>query len=179
MTDFQLNDAGLLVPAKQKLYLGGHYDAQIIRAGEVIDEFGFDNLIVNEGLNSLLNVYLDAATQITSWYCGLFQGNYTPVATVTGATIGAASTECSSYTAGVRQPFTPASSTAQSSTNSASRATFTFNAGVTIYGAFLVSTAAINGVTGTLFSAAAFGAAKAVASGDQLLLTYSLSAASA
>lgn len=178
MNDYIRNDAGLLVPAPQKLLVGGRYAAEHIREGRVIDEFEFDNLIVNEGLNSLLNVYLDNSTQISTWYIGLFQGNYTPVATDAAATIALNSTECSAYSGGVRLNFTPAAASAQSITNSASRATFTFTAGVTLYGAFLVSTSTINGTTGTLFSAARFGSSKVVASGDQLLLTYTLSASS-
>jgi hypothetical protein len=63
--------------------------------------------------------------------------------------------------------------------SSGAQASFTFNGGVTIYGGFLISSATINGTTGTLFSGAQFGAAKAVVSGDVLLLTYTYNAASA
>ena len=66
----------------------------------------------------------------------------------------------------------------QSVTNSASAASFTFNANLTIYGAFLASSSVISGTTGTLFSAAQFGTAKSVVSSDVLLLTYSFAAAS-
>ena len=55
---------------------------------------------------------------------------------------------------------------------------FTFNAGATIYGAFLASTATINGTTGVLMSAARFATQRVVASGDQLLLTYAFAASS-
>ena len=58
------------------------------------------------------------------------------------------------------------------------RATFTFNATKSIYGAFLVSNATKGGTAGTLFSAARFSAAKSVVAGDQLLLTYSFTASS-
>ena len=178
MRDFIENDAGLLVPAPAKLLMGGVFHAELIRDGRLIDEFEFKNTVVNEGLNSTLNVVFNAASQITSWYIGLFQGNYTPVASDTAATIAANSTECSAYTAGVRQNFTVVASTAQTTTNAASKASFTFNAGQTIYGAFLVSTATINGTTGTLMSAARFSTSRVVASGDQLLLTYAFAAAS-
>jgi len=75
----------------------GHYHGQIVRDGVVIDEFDCPNLCVDEGLNSLLNVYFDAATQISTWYMGLFEGNYTPIAGVTAATIAAAATETTAY----------------------------------------------------------------------------------
>ncbi|MDR3427803.1 hypothetical protein [Silvimonas sp.] len=178
MEQFKDNGRGLLVP-DHKLLAFGRYHGQIIRAGEVIDDFEDDNLVVNEGLNALLGVMLGGATQIASWYLGLFTGNYTPVATDAAAVIAANSTETNAYTSATRPQFVPAAPASQSITNSASQATFTFNATVTIYGAFLASSSTISGTTGTLFSAARFSSSKSVVSGDQLLLTYTFSAASA
>jgi hypothetical protein len=174
--DYERNGEGLLVP--QKTSLGGRYIAELIRANGTVEHFEDDNLIVNEGLNSVLNVYLDAGTQLTTWYVGLFQGNYTPVATDTAANIVANSTETTAYSGGVRPTYTPAAASGQSITNAASRATFTFTGGATIYGAFLVSSATISGTSGTLASAARFASSKVVSSGDQLLITYVLSASS-
>lgn len=159
--------------------VAGRYHGTIIRDGEVIDEFDAKNVVTNEGLNSLLNVYLNAASQISTWYLGLFTGNYTPVSSDTAATIAANATEATGYTAGARQQFTPAAASGQSITNSANRASFTFNATQTIYGAFLASSGVINGTSGTLFSAAQFGTAKNVVNNDQLLLTYTFNGASA
>lgn len=173
------NGKGLLLPEKQKLILGGVFEGQLIRKGKVIDEWRDHNLVVNEGLDALLNIMFHGSTQITSWYIGLFEGNYTPVATVTAATIVAAATECTAYTQSTRQAYDEAAASSQSITNSASRATFTFNASKTIYGAFLVSLATKSGTTGTLFSAAKFSTSKSVESGDELLLTYNFTAASA
>ena len=169
----------LLVP--QRKILGyGRYSGKIIRAGEVIDEWIDDpNLVVNQGLDSLLNVYFMGATQISSWYVGCYEGNYTPVAGDTAATFPASSTETTAYVASTRPGYTGVTSTAELMTNAASPASFTFNATKTIYGAFLTSLNTKSGTTGTLFSAAKFGSSKSVTSGDQLLLTYSFSAASA
>ena len=66
----------LLVP-QGKILGYGRYSGKIIRAGEVIDEWEDPNLVVNQGLDSLLNVYFVGATQITSWYVGCYEGNYT------------------------------------------------------------------------------------------------------
>jgi len=156
----------------------GHYHGQIVRDGVVIDEFDCPNLCVDEGLNSLLNVYFDAATQISTWYMGLFEGNYTPIAGVTAATIAAAATETTAYNETTRRQFSPAAAAAKAITNSASVGTFTFNATKSIYGAFLISDSTKAGTTGVLFSAAKFTAPKAVVSGDQLLLTYTFNASS-
>lgn len=162
----------------QNLVLGGVYHGQHIRAGEVIDEWEDHNLCVDEGLNSLLDIYFHGSTQITTWYLGLFEGNYTPVAGVTAASITADSTECTAYDETVRQTYVEAAAASKVTTNSASKATFTFNATKTIYGAFLVSVATKSGTTGTLFSAARFSASKAVVATDQLLLTYTFTASS-
>jgi hypothetical protein len=176
--NFEKLKSGLLVP-DHKIIGMGTYHGTLISDGKVIEEFEDHNLVVNEGLNANLNIMLNGYTQITSWYLGLFTGNYTPVATDAAATIAANSTECTGYTAGARQQWLPAAAAGQSITNSASRASFTFNATQTIYGGFLVSTATIGGTSGTLFSAAQFSSPKSVVNLDQLLLTYTFTAASA
>jgi hypothetical protein len=176
---YERRDSGLMVPKAQELLVGGKYVGQIIRNGKVVDEFEDFNLVTNEGLNSLLNVGLNGATQLTAWYLGLFQGNYTPVSTDTAAVIAGNSTESSSYAGTTRPQWIPVAASGQSITNSAARASYTFNASVTIYGAFLISSAVIGGSTGALLSAARFTKAKPVVANDQLLLTYTLSAASA
>jgi hypothetical protein len=158
--------------------VSGVWSGQHIRDGKVIDEWEDKNLVVNEGLNSLLDVYFHGATQITSWYIGVFEGNYTPVAGLTAATVTANSTECTAYDETTRQAYDEAAASSQSITNSASRATFTFNATKTIYGAFLVSNNTKSGTSGTLFSAARFASSKAVVDNDQLLLTYTFTASS-
>ena len=142
------------------------------------DEFEADNIVVNEGLNKLLGVMFAADTQISTWYVGLFEGNYTPVATLTAATVTAASTESTAYDLATRPEYNEAPAASQSITNSANRASFVFNATKTIYGAFLVSSSTKSGTGGTLFSAARFGSSKAVEASDELLLTYTFNASS-
>lgn len=173
---YDLRDSGLLVP--HKINVVGEYHGQIIRNGVVIDEFVEKNLVVDEGLNALLNIMFAGATQVPTWYLGVFEANYTPVAGVTGATIASAATECTAYAATNRPTYTEASSTAKSMTNSASRASFVFNASKNVYGAFLISDNTKGGTAGTLFSAARFSSAKVVAADDELLLTYTFTASS-
>lgn len=174
------NVTGLLVP-NAKLCVRGKYEGEIVRAGKIIDKWEADNVVVNEGLNSLLSIMLAGGSQLTTWYLGIFSGNYTPVATDAAATIAASSTEFSGYSGGARQTWVPGSVASQSVSNSASRATFTITAAgpTSIYGAFMISNSTISGTSGTMFSGAQFGSAKSVVSGDQLLLTYTFTAASA
>lgn len=159
--------------------VGGVFNIQQIRDGVLIDEWEEKNIVVNEGLNHMLNATLNGAAQVTTWFIGLFEGNYTPLATDTAANITVNSTESTAYDETVRQTYTEAVSTAQSITNSASKATFTINATKAIYGAFLVSASAKSGTTGTLFAASKFSAARSVVATDQLLVTYTVSATSA
>jgi hypothetical protein len=186
--DFKDSGKGLLIP-EHKIIMGGRFHIEHRRpvyephlgfsCWETLSEEDVDNIVVNQGLNHILGVEFDVVTQITQWFLGLFQGNYTPVATDTAATIPGNSTECSSYTSATRPLWQPAAASGQSITNSANPAIFTFNTNVTIYGAFLASLATIGGTGGTLFAAAQFSASKAVANLDQLLVTYTFNAASA
>lgn len=170
-------DRRLLLPCKA--VLGGCFLGKIIRAERVIDQFEIENIVVNQGLNYLLGASLGAQSVVTAWYIGLFSNNYTILASDTAATISANAGEVTQYTAGVRQNWSSAPPAAQSITNSATQASFTFNANLTVYGAFLISSSAINGTSGTLFSGAQFGSAKSVVNSDILQLTYTFTAASA
>jgi hypothetical protein len=173
--------SGLLVPKHLQSHagafrLGGKFKGSLFRKGVLIDEWESKNLAVNQGLNDALNCYFNVGGQTTTWYMGIFQGNYTPVSTDTAATIAGNSTECSSYSSGTRPQWQQAAPSGQSITNAANRATYTFTGSVTIYGAFLISQNTIGGSSGVLFAAAQFGASKAVVSSDQLLLTYQINA---
>lgn len=160
--------------------LAGKYTGRIIRANGDIEDFDVKNICTTQGLVSLLNTYFAGSGAITNWYLGLFQNNYTPVGSDTAATFNANASEFTGYSGGARPAFSPATATSTpSSNNSASPATFTFTSGATIYGAFLASTATLGGSGGILFSAAQFGSSKNVSSGDQLILTYSINAATA
>lgn len=175
--EYGRSDGGVLLP-RNELKVGGRFAVEHIREGELIDEFEVPNLVVNEGLNHILNTVLNAGTPVTTWYLGLFEGNYTPIATVTAATIAAASTESTAYDESTRQEYVEAAASGQSITNAASKATFTLNATKNIYGAFLVSASAKSATSGVLLAAARFSSPKAVVDDDQLLLTYTFSASS-
>lgn len=178
MDNFERRESGLFVPTEGKILTEGNYHWQHVRDGKVIDEWDVKNIVTTEGLNHMLGVTLGAATQITSWFLGLFSGNYTPVSSDAAATFVGSATEVTSITNTSRPAWTPAAPSAAAITNAANKATFTFNAAGNVYGSFLASASALSATTGVLFSAARFSAAKTVAVNDQLLMTYTLSAAS-
>ena len=143
------------------------------------------NIIPTEGLNSLLDTAVGAATQITAWYVGIFKGNYVPIATNTAANaLGAAGlfTECqdADYDAPAtnRPAYTIVAASGGVITNTASKAEFTCAASITVYGAFIASSQAKTATTGKLLAAKKFDASRAVVDNDVLSVTYQLSATS-
>lgn len=164
---------------ENSLQVGGVFKFEQYRDGVKIDEWESKNLVVNEGLNHLLDTVLHASTPVTTWYVGLFEGDYTPVATDTAANIASNATECTAYDEAARVTWDEAAASSQQITNSASKATFTMNATKTVYGAFLVSSSTKSGTSGTLFAASKFSVARSVVSTDELLVTYTVQAVSA
>lgn len=160
-----------------KVGFKGLYHFEHRRDGVVLDEWDDENLIPTEGLNSVLGVSLHADAQITAWYMGIGSGNYTVDPTDTGANIVARVTEITAY-AGNRPAVVFAAPAAGSTDNSASKVTFTFNAPVaTVTNAFVNSAA--TGNAGKLLSSLKLGTAKTgFASGDQLVVTFTMTAAS-
>lgn len=163
----------------QGLELGGVFGFELVRDGKVIDRWEEKNIVVNEGLNHILSAVLNNGSQNTTWYVGLFEGNYTPLATDTAANIASNATECVAYDETTRVEWVEAAPSGQSITNSANKATFTINASKTVYGAFLVSSNTKSGTAGTLFAASKFSVSRSVVAADQLLVTYTVNAASA
>lgn len=163
---------------KEKLKVGGVFDFTQIRDGKVIDEWESLNIVPNEGLNYILGVSLKGVAQKANWYLGVFDGVYTPIATDTGANIAGNSGESSAYAeAPVRPTWVGDAVSGQSVTNS-TQAVFTINATVTMQGAFLISTNAVDDIAGLLYAASEFTSPRVLVSGDILQVGYTVSATS-
>lgn len=139
------------------------------------------NLVVNVGGQYMCGVALTSTAQITTWYLGLYGAASTnnPAAADTAAS-HAGWTEVTTYSEATRPACSFAAATLANpsvATNTASKATFTMNGSTTVGGAFLISNNTKGGTTGTLFSAADFGAPgdRSVVSGDVLSVTYTFS----
>jgi hypothetical protein len=139
------------------------------------------NIWTNEGLDHILNVEFHATTQITTWYCLLFETDTTPSGTTTYAT--PVFTETSSYDEAARPAYVEAASSSQSITNTANKAVFTISATKTMYGAALVGggtnpTGKVDKTSGgTMAVAGKFGTARSVVDDDVINLTYAVGAA--
>lgn len=138
----------------------------------------WENIVVNQGLNDLLDVTLSGATQDTTWFVGLLSATPTVAAGDTLAS-HAGWTEVSAYDESTRVAWVDAGAASQSITNSASPAVFTINAnGTSMGGAFL---AGVNtGTSGRLYAAGAFTAGdKSLDDNDTLTCTATFTAAAA
>lgn len=108
-------------------------------------------MIVTQGLNDVIDT-----TFATPRYIGLFASNYTPLAGHTMTTIGASAGETGAYDEATRQEFIESVASAGSTDNTGNVAVFTFNANVTVYGAFLCTIATKGTSTGRLLGAVRF-----------------------
>ena len=130
-------------------------------------------MITNVGLNYILDQFFGSDV----FYVGL-KGSGTIAAADTMAS-HAGWTEIEDYDEAVRQTLTMGSAASQSIDNSASVATFTISASVTIAGYFLTTVDTKGGTTGTLVSAGDFTSAQSAADDDVLEITLTFSAADA
>ena len=143
----------------------------------------FHNLVVNQGIANMNNVYFAGSTVTNPWYLGLVTGpgsgttfSATDTLASHGATGSGGWTENTAYT-GTRKAVTFGSASSVNPSvidNQASPSSFAMSGTATIAGAFLCSVA--SGTAGILFSAGDFIAGdKSVANGDTLNVTYSFS----
>ena len=133
------------------------------------------NLVVDAGLNYILDVSFAGSTQVDPWYVGLTDSTPTVAAGDTMAS-HAGWTEITAYSETVRQTYVDVR-TSQTVSNTASKATYSINATTTVGGAFLSSDSTKSGTAGTLLSAAALsGGDRSLLSGDTLEITYEFTA---
>ena len=164
-----------------RIPVGTLWEFEHFHKGQLIDQWQQGNINTNEGLDAFLDIMFHGSTQITTWYMCTFENDYTPLVTNTYAVPGY--TECTAITEGTRPAFNEAAASSKVTTNSANKATFTYNATKTIYGAALVgggTDPTVKGNTaggGTLFASSAFAASKSVVSTDVLLVTCTITLA--
>lgn len=163
----------------QAAIFGGHWNIKCRdKHGNLKWEDTIENIVVNQGLNDLLDVTLSGATQDTTWFVGLLSATPTVAAGDTLAS-HAGWTEVTAYDEVNRVAWVDAGASSQAITNAASPAVFTISAnGTDVGGAFL---AGVNtGTSGRLFAAGAFTAGnKSLDDNDTLEVTAAFSAAAA
>ena len=167
----------------ETMKLAGRYHLQHLNAaGELLHEEEFDNLWTDLGRRSILNVYLDRSTAMTSIFMGL-KGAGTPVSADTIAS-HASWTEIASSVVALRIAPAFAAATGTTTVSKATSSAVSFPivtaTNIVIAGCFIL----MNGIatpgdtTGTgvtLLTVGDFGASRTVNSGDTLNVSYTAS----
>jgi hypothetical protein len=189
---FELSKGGVLIDkGGMNLLANGVFIDSLYRNGQLVDRQMSPNLVVDEGLINMLNVYFNQASAPTAHYVGLFSQNATPQDSWNASNIVANSTELTGYTLGAggtgsatnRPPFTTVTTTTKSVSNAASQAMFYFDEDgpYTARGAFIMGNVAAKGsTTGKAFAATRLAVDRTgLASPDSLGIQYAVAAADA
>lgn len=157
------------------LRLAGKFKVELIRDGQTISAFDVPNGITDVGLNHILETEFHSGSQVTTWYIGLIDNaSFSALAAGDTAASHAGWIESTAYSDATRITWGAGTAATRSITN-ASTADFSINGTATIKGIFIISNSTKGGTTGTLWSTAAFGSTVAVANGDTLKVTYTVS----
>lgn len=168
--------AALMALGVDQLNPKGYWVMEHIRDGQVIGRQEFKNTIVNEGKNLLLNVMFGATAKIATWYMGLVDNaSFTGTTNTDTASSHAGWVEFTTYSQATRPAWGAGTAASQSITNS-SPAVFDITATATLWGILVKTTNSKGDTAGTLWSTANFTSTVAVQNGDQIKMTYTLSA---
>ena len=135
-----------------------------------------ENLIVNEGLNEILEKFWKGSSYTAAHFVGL-KGTGAIAAANTMAA-HAAWSDVVPYSNATRPGLTMGAVASQSVDNTASKAVFNLDATATVAGMFVTTNNTKSGTTGILIGAGDFAAPRAVSNGDTLNVTVTATAAS-
>ncbi len=138
----------------------------------------FSNLVVTEGLNTLLTRTFKTIPADVNWYVGL-KATGTVVAGDIMSSHAGWTEIYSEYSQANRPAFTPGTVSGGSVDNSGAKAVFSITGPVTVYGAFLTSNNTKNGTTGLLHGGGDFSSPRAVISGDTVNVQVTLTVTAA
>jgi hypothetical protein len=149
-----------------------HFDVE----GNLRGVYDFPNGIVDEGLDHILNTQFHGTSPITTWYIGLVDNStFSAFADADTLSSHAGWSEFEDYSEGNRVTWQEDAASSRSITNTTT-ADYTINATGNAKGIFVSSNNVKDtGNTGTLWSTAAFSSVVAVANGDTLKVTYTVS----
>ncbi|WP_431484205.1 hypothetical protein [Pseudomonas solani] len=147
---------------------------ELLEEGRLVNEWYEHNLVPLAGLNYMAQAMFGDTSPIGTFYVGLFENNYLPVAGALASDLPSSIGEFVGYSETAR-PLWSRVNTNGLITNAASRALFTSTQNKRIYGGFLVSSAEKGGNTGMLLSVARFSSPKDVEAGQVLRVRAELS----
>lgn len=150
-------------------YMAGTRETMWVEEGQ--------NLITTAGRNYLANVALDATTQITSWYIGLYSDSPAYTASAAHTITNLSTNEFTNYT-GDRKLYDPTAATTGSITAVANTSDFDIAGSGDLQGVFVYSIQAKATQTGgTVFAIKDFASVRTVDSSTLLEITYLLTTA--
>lgn len=158
--------------------LKGNWSMRCLKGGKVLWYVEWENIVVNVGLDYLLDIGLSGGSQITTWYVGLVNGASPTFAAGDTMASHVGWVENQNYSEVVRQTWVDGGVTGQSVDNSASVAVFSIDTDAqTIGGAFLTSNNVKGGTTGTLYAEGDFTPDQVVNDGSTLEVTATFTSA--
>jgi len=165
--------------SKSQLNPKGTFKIQHLNSdGKLLGEYEFPNGITNIGKNYILDAMFNDEVQIAnnSWFLGIIDGSgFTALAAADTMSSHAGWNEFTTYSEANRVAWGSGVAASQSTSNS-SPATFNVTGSATVKGVFVTSNNTKSGSTGTLWATALFSADVPVSNGDQLKVTYTVSA---
>lgn len=127
-----------------------------------------ENVIPTAAQNYFISAALTGGSRYSTWYIGLYNNNYAPVASDTMLTFSPSAGEETNYEESVRQTLVPDSVANGLYSNYDSPAEFTFTAERTVRGGFICSASDKSGTGGLLLSAALFSSPRTISTEEVL-----------
>lgn len=169
--EYEKTEEGIYLPTEKAL-IGGQFEVTVRGSGLVERSH---NLVVNEGLDYVLEAAVGDTAGIANWYIALFTGDVTVVATWTAATFTATATEWTAYDEATRGAWTNSAVASAGTDSFASKASFTSSADTqTVRGAALLSASAKSATSGILLAASRLSSDKNLSTGEILDVGYGL-----
>lgn len=167
----------LFLPSQRILVAGDWFHVGRDIDGRVMWEDFSHNLIVNQGLNHMLDSTLTGGTQQATWYVGYHNGTetYAPGDTL----LSKAWTEWTTYTPATRPAWTPGSASSQSVSNGTPITVTSSGAAQSVKGAFLAGSATKSETASLLYNVDQFsGGNKTLNTSETLDTTVTITASS-
>lgn len=170
--------AKLIFKPAMKMAFCNPIKAQIFHGDELLSTHYTYNGIVDQGIESLLDIMFRNQTQITTWYMGLIDGSGTQ--TLSDSDIAgthAGWSENTTFTGGPsRKDWTAALAAASSrSISNSTTLDYAFTTTQTIHGIFIINHVTADTASEVLWSTAPFSTEVTVNNGDTLKVTYTIS----
>lgn len=167
-------------PFQDKFGIGGRFQIEHRRDGKLIGIYNVKNTITKVGRDYALGVAFHDDTKIASWYMSLVDNSgFTAVSENDTGASHAGWNEFTTYTysgGGVNRGLWGVGAASSQQVTNATPVTFDITGSGTIKGIFIIGSQAKGATTSTLWTAALFSAGVPVVNGDQLKITYTLSA---